>query len=328
MTGPLAAKRVLVIDDERAIAAAVARRLEIAGAMCTTAENGTEGLARLAAEPFDLVITDLEMPGKTGYEIVDAAQALADAPAVVIMATGDGSHGPGAALVRGADGYVKKPLDLEELIVATAAVIELRELRRAIAAMATARAVGPVLTVLGELVNAYEKGDPYRVGFSSRTARIAVALAAPLGLDAEKLSLVARVHDVGMLAVPTTEQHSQGPLARPAQHLIRVHPTLGARWIERLGAERVMVAAVAAHHERHDGSGYPGKIAGSEIPAMARALGLAAAVAAMCSPRPWRGRREADDVIAELEKGRGTQFGPAETAAAIDVIRTNPMLVA
>lgn len=328
MTAPLAGKRVLVIDDERAIAAAVARRLELAGAVCTTAENGTEGVARLGAEPFDLVVTDLEMPGKTGYEIVDAAQALSDAPSVILMSGGGDSHGPGAALVRGADGYVKKPVDVEELVVEAAAVVELRELRLAVASANAGRAAGPVLSILGEIVTAYEKGDPYRVGFSARTARLAVALATPLGLDAEKLSLVARVHDVGMLAVPTTEQHSQGPLARPAQHLIRVHPTLGARWLERLGADRTMVAAVAAHHERHDGSGYPGKIAGSEIPAMARALGLAAAVAAMCSPRPWRGRREADDVLAELTKGRGSQFGPGETDAAVAAIRANPMLVA
>jgi HD-GYP domain-containing protein (c-di-GMP phosphodiesterase class II) len=166
------------------------------------------------------------------------------------------------------------------------------------------------------------------MGFSSRTARVVAAIAPPLGLDAEKVALAARVHDVGMLAVPAAEQHLEGPLPRPVQHLIRVHPTLGARWIERLGADRTMVAAVAAHHERHDGGGYPGKIAGSEIPAMARALGLAASVAAMCAPRPWRGRRAADDVLAELERGRGTQFGPEEADVALQVIRANPMLTA
>ena len=328
MTAPLAARRVLVIDDERAIAAAVARRLEAAGALCVTAHDGSEGRALLAAEPFDLVVTDLDLPGATGYDVLEAALALADPPAVVLMAPAGDSHGPAAALIRGADGYVRKPVDVEELAVEAAGVLELRGLRQAVAAAGTARQVGPILVILGEIVSAWEKADPYRVGFSSRTARVAVALAAPLKLDADKLAMAARVHDVGMLAVPTVEQHSEGPLARPAQHLIRVHPTLGARWIERLGADRAMVAAVAAHHERHDGNGYPGKIAGAEVPALARALGVSAAVAAMCAPRPWRGRREADDVVAELDKGRGTQFGPAETDAAIAAIRGNPLLIA
>jgi len=328
MTAPLAAQRVLIVDDERAIAAAVARRLELAGALCVQAHDGAEGLSRLAAGPFDLVITDLDMPGATGYDVLDAAQALVDPPAVMLMAPDGDSRGAAGALLRGADGYVRKPVDVEEIMVEAAGVLELRTLRQAVAATTTARAVGPVLTILGEVVSAYEKADPFRVGFSARTGRIAVAIAGPLALDADKLALAARVHDVGMLAVPTTEQHKEGPLARAAQHLIRVHPTLGARWIERLGADRTMVAAVAAHHERYDGAGYPGKIAGTEIPPMARALGLAAAVAAMCAPRPWRGRREADGVIAELAQGRGSQFGPAEADAAIEAIRANPLLVA
>lgn len=324
----LAARRILVVDDERAIAAALARRFERDGALCTTAHDGAEALERLAGEPLDLVVTDLEMPGKSGYDVLEAALLLHDPPAVILMAPDGDTRGPADALARGADGYARKPVDAEVLVHEAGTVLELRSLRDAVAATLPARAIGPVLVVLGEIVSAYEKADAYRVGFSARTGRLAVSIAEPLGLDAEKLALVARVHDVGMLAVPVTEQHRDGPMARPAQHLIRVHPTLGARWIERLGADRTMVGAVAAHHERHDGGGYPGKIAGPEIPPMARALGLAAAMAAMCAPRPWRGRREADDVVAELEKGRGTQFGPEEVEAAVAAVRRNPLLTA
>jgi len=181
--------------------------------------------------------------------------------------------------------------------------------------------------VVGEIVNAFEKADPYRAGHSARAARMAVALAGPLGLDADRLAVAARVHDVGMLAVPITEQHAEGKPDRTSQHLIRVHPTLGARWIERLGADRLVVAAVAAHHERFDGSGYPGGLTGDAIPAEARALGTAAAIAAMGGPRPWRERREADSVVGELEKGRGTQFGSLEVDAAIDVLRRLPGVI-
>jgi HD-GYP domain-containing protein (c-di-GMP phosphodiesterase class II) len=130
-----------------------------------------------------------------------------------------------------------------------------------------------------------------------------------------------------MLAVPVTEQHAEGPLSRTSQHLIRVHPTLGARWIERLGGDRGLVAAVAAHHERCDGTGYPGGLKGDDIPPEARALGTAAAVAAMSAPRPWRVPRTAEAVIAELEAGHGTQFGTAEADAAVDVLRRMPLII-
>jgi response regulator RpfG family c-di-GMP phosphodiesterase len=328
MTSPLAARRVLVVDDERAIAAVVARRLERDGAVCVSAHSGTEALKLLASEPFDLVVSDVEMPGKSGYDVLGYSLQLPEPPAVILMAPLADGRGVADALNRGADGWAAKPLDPEQVAHEASIAMELRAMRRAVAAIGVGRGAGPILVVLGEIVNAFEKTDPYRAGFSARTARLAVALAAALGLDAEKLALAARVHDVGMLAVPVAEQHRDGPPTRTAHHLIRVHPTLGARWIERLGADRTLVAAVAAHHERWDGAGYPGGISAEDIPPMARALGTAAAVAAMGAARPWRSRREVDSVIAELAQGRLSQFGAAEADAAIEALRKNPTLIA
>jgi putative two-component system response regulator len=327
LASPLAGRRVLVVDDERAIAAAVVRRLERDGAVCVAAHSGTEGQERLAGEPFDVMITDVDMPGKSGLELLHAAGAVAEPPAVIIMVP------PGAiavaveALDRGADGCVVKPFDPEQVAHEAARVAELRSLRQAAAAGATL-AAGPVLAVLGEIVNASERADPYRAGFSARTARLAGAFAPALGLDGERLVLAARVHDVGMLAVPPAELHTRTGMDRPTQHLIRVHPTLGARWIERLGADRALVAAVAAHHERFDGNGYPGGLGGDDIPPLARALGAAAAVAAMCAPRPWRARREPASVLDELRAARESQFGAAEVDTALDVLRRGPALLA
>lgn len=327
IASPLAGRRVLVVDDERAIATAVVRRLEQDGAFCVAAYSGTEGAERLAGEPFDLVVTDIAMPGRSGLDLVTAARELPEPPAVVVMAAASEAAAVVEALGRGAEGYVVKPFQPAQLAHAASQVAELRALR-AQAAVGLQVAAGPALTVLGEVVNASERADPFRVGFSARTARFAGAIGQVLGLDVERLVLAARVHDVGMLAVPQTELHSGATLTRPAQHLIRVHPTLGARWIERLGADRAVVAAVAAHQERFDGSGYPGGLAGDDIPPLARALGTSAAIAAMCAPRPWRGRREPVSVLDELRAGRQTQFGVAEVDAALDVLRRSPALLA
>jgi len=326
MDSPLTGRRILVADDERAVAAALARRLEQDGAVVATAHDGPDADRRLAEGGYDLVISDAVLPGRSGYELLEAAARLAEPPAVVLMAAPGEGGGAADAFARGADGWLAKPLDLEVAAHEAHAHLEVRALRRAVEGLAVG-APGPVLVVLGEIVNAFEKADPYRAGYSARTARLAVALAGPLGLDGDRLALAARVHDVGMLAVPVVEQHAEGQPARTAQHLIRVHPTLGARWAERLGADRAVVAAIAAHHERHDGGGYPGGLAGEDIPPLARALGTAAAIAAMSLPRPWRPRREAGAVIAQLEQGRLTQFGAAEADAAIAILRQQPGLV-
>ncbi|HXY20561.1 MAG TPA: response regulator [Gemmatimonadales bacterium] len=326
MTSPLAGRRVLVVDDERAIAAAVVRRLEQDGAVCVAAYSGTEGAARLSGDAFDLVVTDIEMPGKSGLDLLADVRVLREPPSVIVMAAASDGAAVVEALGRGADGYVLKPFQPEQLAHEVSVAAELRAFRAA--AAAGAAAAGPVLTVLGEVVSAYERADPFRAGFSARTGRLAAAFGEELGLDRERLLLAARVHDVGMLAVPQAELHSGATMDRAAQHLIRVHPTLGARWIERLGADRAVVAAVAAHQERFDGNGYPGGLAGDDIPALARALGTAAAVSAMCAPRPWRARREPAAVLDELRAGRETQFGAAEADAAVAVLRRSPALLA
>ena len=106
--------------------------------------------------------------------------------------------------------------------------LELRSLRQTVGALGVQRQAGPVLLVLGEVISAAERADPFRTGHTTRTVRLAAPLGGLLGLDAERLVLAARVHDVGMLAVPSAELQ-QGRLARQAQHLVRVHPTLGAR---------------------------------------------------------------------------------------------------
>ena len=324
MTSPLAGLRILVVDDERGIAAQVVRQLEGAGAACVAAHSGGEGLERLAAGGFDLLVTDTHLPGASGFDLLEAAQRLAPPPAVIVMtAPGEGTE-PMTAIERGADGYVVKPFAPELLEREARVAAELRALRAQAATVGTVGVIGPVLLVLGEVVSAAERADPFRSGYSARTARLVGALAEPLGLDAERLTLAARVHDVGMLAVPVAELQREGELARQAQHLIRVHPTLGARWIERLGADRTIVAAVAAHQERFDGNGYPGSLAGADIPPVARALGTAAAIAAMCAARPWRQRRDPADVLNELQQGRDTQFGGAEVDAAVEVLRRRP----
>ena len=140
MTSPLAGRRVLVVDDERAIAAAVVRRLEQDGAVCVAAHSGTEGAERLSADAYDLVVTDIEMPGKSGLDLIADARALREPPSVIVMAPASDGAAVVEALGRGADGYVLKPFQPEQLAHEVSLAAELRALRATAAAGAAAAA--------------------------------------------------------------------------------------------------------------------------------------------------------------------------------------------
>src|SRR5512142_1218841 len=185
MPSPLAGQSVLVVDDERGIAAQVVRQLERAGASCVAAHSGSEGLERLAAGGFDLVVTDTQMPGATGFDLLDAILALAEAPAVVVMTSAGEPAEALAALERGADGYVQKPFAPEQVEREAAVALELRSLRQTVGALGVQRQAGPVLLVLGEVISAAERADPFRTGHTTRTVRLAAPLGGLLGLDAE-----------------------------------------------------------------------------------------------------------------------------------------------
>ena len=114
--------RILVVEDDAAINRVVCSYLEKAGAMCTAAFSGTEGLMHLAGgATFDLIVTDLMLPGASGEEVVAAARA-AGLPVVVLSART--AVADRVDLLRiGADDYLTKPFDLEELLARCEAVL-------------------------------------------------------------------------------------------------------------------------------------------------------------------------------------------------------------
>jgi len=118
----VAGARILVVEDDAAINRVVCSYLEKAGAMCTAAFSGTEGLMHLAGgATFDLIVTDLMLPGASGEEVVAAARA-AGLPVVVLSART--AVADRVDLLRiGADDYLTKPFDLEELLARCEAVL-------------------------------------------------------------------------------------------------------------------------------------------------------------------------------------------------------------
>jgi diguanylate cyclase (GGDEF)-like protein/putative nucleotidyltransferase with HDIG domain len=155
--------------------------------------------------------------------------------------------------------------------------------------------------------------DSYTAGHSRRVQQLALAIGRELGLSQAELDLLghaALFHDIGKLAIPDAILLKPASLTSDEWSLMQRHAEEGARIIDRLGFLNDAVPAIRHHHERFDGTGYPDRLQGEEIPLGARIIHVADALDSMLTTRIYRAARPAADALHELRLSAGTQFCP------------------
>jgi diguanylate cyclase (GGDEF)-like protein/PAS domain S-box-containing protein len=170
------------------------------------------------------------------------------------------------------------------------------------------------LAMMAELADARMH---YEETHSQTVARLATALAVELGLSARQVADVAeaaRLRDIGQFGVPDDVLSKPGVLSEEDWASIREHPRAGERLLRHMGFDEV-AEAVAHHHERFDGTGYPRALSGPEIPMSARIVAVASAFQALVNRRPYRPERSADQALDEMQRCAGSQFDPEVVAA-------------
>lgn len=348
--------RVLVVDDEETIRLATGRFLERRGYAVTSAPGAEAALRALAESPpghFALMLCDVRMPGMSGVELVPRARAIDPALAVLMLSAVDDAASARAAFAAGAVDYLVKPLELSALQAAVEDALRRRTLetgRRAAedavrdelvqqeAAAAEARREAEastrstILAVAEALVAALEAKDPYAGGRAARAAALAASIAAELGYDedmVESVRLAARLHDVGTIGVRDEVLHKPGPLTPEERAHVREHVRLGLAILAPLGAVPGMhdvMAAVADHHERWDGAGYPRAVAGEAIAPGARVLAAADAWDAVTSARAYQGAMTPEAALDYLGTLVGGLLDPAVYDALARVVRRGAAL--
>ncbi len=175
------------------------------------------------------------------------------------------------------------------------------------------------------LIKALESRDPYTAGHSQRVALLSRALAVSMGLDedeAEKIYRAAVLHDIGKEGIPDRILLKPGRLTPEEWVYIESHPLISAEIIESVGRFSDLVPMVLYHHTWYNGRGYPGGVAGEDLPLGSRVIAVADAVDAMATDRPYRSRRTDAQIVAELKRGMGTQFDPNVAAEMIRLIES------
>ncbi|MGC1485610.1 MAG: HD domain-containing phosphohydrolase [Candidatus Acidiferrum sp.] len=322
--------RVLAVDDERAASKLIAIMLPSPAFYCTTAANGEEALVALQRERFDAVISDLQMPGMTGLELL--TQVRRSYPHVAfLVTTGVDDVDVGVQAMRcGADDYLVKPLreiavlaSLESALHKQHLEQQIENYRERLEEMVAER-TGQLRAALGQIETSYEDTlqalgaaidlrDTETAGHSKRVCCYSIEIARAMGWSEKQLGSLARganLHDIGKLGIPDGILLKPGPLTPDERRLMQKHAQVGFDLVKDIAFLSDAAEIVLSHHERYDGGGYPRSLRGDGIILSARIFAVADTLDAITSDRPYRRASSFESGYEAIRKCSGSQFDP------------------
>ena len=322
--------RILIVDDEVEITEILADLLS-EDYECLKAGSAEDALALLRrGEKFQLVISDITMPGMSGLEMIPHVKQLSPETVVVMISGMQTVESAIGALRLGAFDYLMKPFDLRQVEAVVKRALEHHELvtakqryenhleelveqRTAELDRALNSLEGAYRSTLKALTAALETRDSETHGHSERVVTYSLRLGREYGLNSEEMKSLefgSLLHDIGKIGVPDSILRKPAKLTEEEWVRMREHPLHGQqilRGIEFLqGAARV----VAQHHERWDGTGYPLGLRSDDIDICARIFAVADAFDAITSDRVYRRGKSYEAAAQELDDWAGRQFDP------------------
>lgn len=278
------AQTILVVDDNPENLLLTGETLRSERYDVVTANSAEEAEEIIRKEPPDLILLDVILPGRSGYEL---CRELKEEPATrlipVVMITGLSEREDRVrGLEVGADEFLSKPFFSEELLARVRSLLRLKEFTDE---LENAEAV------IFSLALGVESRDPYTGNHCERLSRYATALGRHLALEDEDVLALKRggyLHDLGKIVVPD-EILKKGTNLTPGEWLVmKQHPATGENICRPLRSLRGVLPIIRHHHEHMDGSGYPDGLQGEEIPLLARILQVVDVYDALRTVRPYK----------------------------------------
>jgi response regulator RpfG family c-di-GMP phosphodiesterase len=323
-------ERILVVDDELPICTLLAERLSQQGYHCQSSSNGEEALRLLAQQPFDVIISDLRMPGMSGLALLEEVRKEYPHSAFVVATGVDDVRVSIEAMKQGAADYLIKPIQLDALVASVERSVEKKRLelelesyRKNLELMvqqrtkqlqaAMKRVEMTYDETLAALGSALDLRDTETAGHSQRVSRYCLEMAQRIGCSSEQLKQISRgsyLHDIGKIGIPDSILLKEGKLTPQETAVMQTHVRIGYDMVCRIAFLAGAAEIVLTHQERYDGTGYPQGLAGEEIPLGSRIFAVADTFDAMTSDRPYRRALPYQVARAEIERESGHQFDP------------------
>jgi putative two-component system response regulator len=276
--------RILVVDDNQDNASLMQQLLQSRGYQVRAVHNARDAEVEIYTQLPDLILLDVIMPGKTGYDLCrDLKNNAATRLIPVVMITGlSDREDKIRGIEAGADDFLNKPIFPEELFARVRSLLKLKEFTDEL------ESAEDVLCTLGLSV---EARDPYTEGHCERLSRYASEMGRHLGLDAESIVALRRggyLHDLGKITVPDEILKKGANLTAEEWQVMKQHPITGETICRPLKSLRAVLPIIRSHHEHWNGSGYPDGLRGEDIPLPARILQVVDVYDALVTARPYK----------------------------------------
>ncbi len=295
---------ILTVDDDEVILEVLQGILAREGYQVVQARNGEEALQQVQEELPDLILLDLRMPGMGGLEALQRLKAdrLTRLTPVIVLTAYDQEKVQ--ALRLGADDFLAKPFEREELLARMEAHLRWLD---------AIRNLDDAESILVSIAKLVEARDAYTEEHVERVARTALRLGEGVGVsggDLDALRRGALLHDIGKVGISEMILNKPGPLTDEERAEMQRHVLIGEEVCRPLRTLRGALPIIRHHHERWDGRGYPDGLAGEDIPLLARIVAVADVFDALASDRPYRPAWPEEKARAYIREQAGQQFDP------------------
>ena len=318
---------VIVVTARPAVRMALADYLGQRRFQVWTAASADEALILLHQHKVAMMLADVRLPGSSGVDLISRALAVEPDLAILILTSAPAATTATLCLQRGAMDYLILPLAMEDLGRAVTRVLKQRKLLALARSLESRRRQYDLermaVATLEAMVLALEAKDPYLRGHSARVAELGAAVAVELGLsedDVEQVRIAGRLHDIGEVGTLESVLDKQGPLTPEEHSHVRQHVVIGGQILALLSPLGVVSGYVRSHHERWDGSGYPDRLRGEDIPIGARILGAAEVYDALTTPRTYQAQLTHDEALVRISQLSGKALDPRVCLALTNVV--------